>query len=188
MNNYRDVNSVLLFLDEIEKDLDSHRYLSALHLALSIPDILGKIEYPELKKEHPYEEWFNNYMFNALFGLLYSDNRYSSPEFKLDGKKCYSLRCKLFHEGKNELDFDEFVLSFDDEGMVRGNYAGLNILYNPDDSIASKEQYLYVSCKELCKDIVFSAKKYIEQNPDKKYPTLRINNGGGKIDSHWFIR
>ena len=44
-NNYVDKNSIELFIDEIEKNIESKNYLSALHLALSIPDMLGKIAY-----------------------------------------------------------------------------------------------------------------------------------------------
>lgn len=186
--NYHDENPILLFLDEIEKDLDDKRYLSALHLALSIPDILGQIEYPKLRKNEPYEKWFDNYVINQTFGILYSDNCYISSELRMNGHKCYVLRCKLFHEGTNKLDFDEFVLSFGDEDYIRGNYAGSNILYDENENIVEEKEYLYVGCKELCRDIVTSAREYIKHNPNKDYPTIKMNHGGGKINGCWFVK
>ena len=194
-NNYVDKNSIELFIDEIEKNIESKNYLSALHLALSIPDMLGKIAYPELHKNKPYIKWFDTYVRSNIFGLLYSDEFYASTGCpRICGKVCYALRCKLFHEGTNDLlqktNINEFVISMSDDDFLTGDVAGKDYefrKYNPETGEVPEVNYLYISCKILCKDIVASAKEFVKSNPNLNYPKLRMNNGGGRINECWFI-
>ena len=83
------------------------------------------------------------------------------------------------------------MLSLSDEDFVRGNYAGGDYLFekwNPQTNEIPHVKYLYISCKELCLNIVSAAKDFIKKNPDLNYPTLRINFGGGRISDIWFIK
>ena len=78
-----------------------------------------------------------------------------------------------------------------DEDFVRGNYAGRDYLFdqwNPETNEVPYINYLYVSCKELCTNIVNAAKAFIKSNPNLDYPKIRINNGGGRISDIWFIK
>lgn len=75
-------------LNEIEKALNAGCYQSALALALTIPDICGKVAYDSSAVGERYIKWFNKYV-----GCL--DN---IKEF--DGNACYLLRCSYLHSGK----------------------------------------------------------------------------------------
>ena len=129
--NYQDINSLELLICEIEKALDANLYLSALHMALSIPDMLGRLVYPKSTKDK-YVRWFDDNVRNIAFGYLYSENPLCMSDGypKMCGKVCYALRCKLFHEGVNDIaakaNINEFVLSFTNEDFIRGNYAGID--------------------------------------------------------------
>lgn len=196
MNNYTDKNSLELLFDEIEKNIKSKAFLSALIMSLTIPDMLGKLAYPELDKVRDrYIKWFDENVRN-LFGLLYSDDFYKKMDSpRMCGEVCYQLRCKLFHEGVNDLEdktgINEFVLSVNDEDFVRGNCAGGDYLFdqwNPGTNEIPHVSYLYISCKELCSNITNAAKAFIENNPNLNYPKLRINYGGGRISDIWLIK
>ena len=196
-DNYEKINSIELLIAEIEKLLTSKSYFSALYLALSLPDIFGKLVYPKNTK-NKYIKWFNENVRNIVFGYLYSKNPLDMDDDspKMNGETCYSLRCKLFHEGITDVQtskiiINEFVLSFTDEDFVRGDYAGTEYeldKWDPKTNTAPQVKYFYVSCKGLTREITVAAKAFIQNNPDLDYPTIRINNGGGKINNDWFVR
>ena len=50
-------NAILLLIKEIKKSLESGNYLSALIVALTIPDICGKILYPKETNGKRYKKW-----------------------------------------------------------------------------------------------------------------------------------
>lgn len=195
LNNYNDINSLELTINEIEIAIHAKSYLSALHMALSIPDMLGQIAYPK-SEEKKYIKWFDENVRNCVFGYLYSENPLNINGCpKMCGEVCYALRCKLFHEGVNDITaktterINEFVLSFTDEDFVRGNCAGKEYEFNkwdPETNTVPETNYLYISCKGLCKEIVVAAKEFYKKNPDLPYPKLRVNQGHGKISDVWF--
>lgn len=196
MNNYVDQNSIELLMKEIQKSINEDNYLSALTMALIIPDALGKVAFPKLKdkSEERYIRWFDENV-RDLFGRLYSQPFFEGDAIRMSGVVCYKMRCKLLHEGENDLKdktgIDEFVLSFDKEGFVRGDYAGRDYdfrKYDPKTGECPKTDYLYVSCKGLSLEIVAAAKKFISDNPNLKYPTIRVNSGGGKTNNDFFIK
>ncbi len=195
-HNYRDINSLELLINEVEKAIDNKSYLAALHMALSIPDMLGMLAYPKFNG-NKYIKWFDENVKNITFGYLYSENLlgFNDDCPKMCGEVCYALRCKLFHEGVNDIKaktkirINEFVLSFTDEDFVRGNYSGRDYefdKYDPETNTCPEINYLYISCKGLCKEIIMAAKAFYKNNPDLDYPRLRINQGHGKVSNIWF--
>ena len=194
-NNYRDVNSIEPLLSEIEKALELRMYYAALHMALSIPDILSQAAY-DLNKggKRPYIKWFNENVRNSVFGYLYSENPLhnendNTPE--INGEVCYALRCALLHDGGNDIEdntkINEFVLSFTNEDFVRGDYAGVEPKFDKSGTYIGDKHYLYISCKGLCVDLVNSAKTFIKNNPNLNYQKIRINGNGGKFNEYFII-
>ena len=45
-------------VEDINKALDNEAYFSALSLALTLPDICGKAEFPETKSGRRYIDWY----------------------------------------------------------------------------------------------------------------------------------
>ena len=81
-------------------------------------------------------------------------------------------------------------MSFTNDDFVRGNYAGSDVEFEKFDfktNTFPRTNYLYISCKGLCKEIVQAAKVFYKNNPNLDYPKLRINNSGGKIDRSIFL-
>ena len=194
-NNYRDVNSIEPLLSEIEKALELRMYYAALHMALSIPDILSKVAYNLNKTSKQfYIKWFNENVKDGVFGYLYSENPLHNKEDdtpRINGKMCYALRCALLHEGGNNIEdgtkIKEFVLSFTNEDFVRGNYAGVEPEFDKNGNYVGNNHYLYISCKGLCKDLVSAAKAFIKNNPNLNYQKVRINSYGGKFNEYFII-
>lgn len=72
MRSYDDI--ILGRIDEAEMCLENEWFIAALTLALTLPDICGKAEYPDETVTARYIQWFNTYANNrpikALFLLL----------------------------------------------------------------------------------------------------------------------
>ena len=101
--------------------MDNECLLAALGLLLIIPDVCGKLIYPNLSKVHDskirFIKWYDEYIGN-----------YEKPDFEngnilpyLNGEVIYKLRCGFFHSGntdditKNyqEFNLDDFILMFE---------------------------------------------------------------------------
>ena len=88
------------FINDIKKSLKNKTYLSALTLALTIPDICSQVE---AKKDdgnrEMYIAWFNKYVYSEAFEF----DKVEFREQAFDGNMCYALRCKVLHNGNLEL-------------------------------------------------------------------------------------
>jgi len=78
-------------LKSIELSLQNENWYSALVLSLVLPDICGKLQYPDKKSQKRYSEWFDKY-----FGEEYAEY--------LSGNDCYALRCSYLHEGSSSIE------------------------------------------------------------------------------------
>jgi hypothetical protein len=141
-------------LDAVEKE----SYLPALALALTIPDVYGRIEYPPKPPQKDgvhvftrngkectepclkppstlshYQKWFDNYVygydsFKALAKI--------PPKFKpFNGYYCYLLRCKVLHESTHDIHpNNKHPLDFE----LR---IGHDSAWNPAEGIGTIEEY-----------------------------------------------
>lgn len=73
---------------------------AALFIALSIPDICGKFEYPDDNVGKRYKRWFENYL--AKFYIHKIGAKKERIVF-LNSSDCYALRCALLHEGSDDI-------------------------------------------------------------------------------------
>ena len=83
-------------LNEIKGCLNDKHYLGALSLALTIPDICGSIEYPNIGVGQRYKEWYKTYI-GKNQSLL--NEYYDCENFPwIDEEIVYSIRNNMFHE------------------------------------------------------------------------------------------
>lgn len=81
-------------LDAIRKAIKDKNWYGALFISLTLPDICGKIEDPNLSSEKRYKDWFNRYI-SAKY--IYSGRTF------LSSNDCYAFRCALLHEGSDNI-------------------------------------------------------------------------------------
>ena len=180
MDNFVERNSVEVMCEEVEKCLKENLFLSALHLSLSFPDILGQLEYDTGNNNEKYIRWFDEFVKND-FGYPYYGSfgrDPSTPQFT--GEVCYKLRCGLFHELTNEFDvpIDEFVISLDPSQFYTGGISGTEVKLSQYGWRTNK--YLYVSAKDLSSKILEAVSRYLSSHPDKDYPKIKMNERGAK--------
>lgn len=116
---------------EINICLENDCYISALGMALTLPDICGKAKYPQWKKQNVglrYKKWYDEYI-----GFREIPSGPHSEDFSyLSGEVVYSLRNCLLHQGTPNIDNNKIT-----EKRCKMDYFILVI--NKDEHIISSE-------------------------------------------------
>ncbi len=143
---------------EIKICLDNQCYIAALTLAVMLPDICGKAEYPDMKVGDRYKQWYKQY--------VYSENPFG---MHMPEDIAYSLRCKLLHEGNPAINNDkckvnQFALIIRESG----GHIPLESSEYYTDSSGNKIYNIYnVNLVELCRQIASAALRYYQDNKEK---------------------
>ena len=154
-------------IDEVKRSIDNECFIAALALALTIPDICGKAEYPNSGVTDRYIKWFNTYIgaYEKPSDPYGTDMPYSS------GELIYNLRNSMLHQGTPGLDaskvkeerckVNEFVLTISNEfdsGVSCVSYGANNAIVN---------RMLEVNVVTLCSKLCAVAKVYYAENQNK---------------------
>jgi len=109
-------------INSIESSINNENWHAALLVALIIPDIAGKIEYPVSSSSKRYAMWFDKYVgdqYKAKIGPKKSEHIF------LTGNDCYALRCAYLHEGITDITqqrardvLDEFIFVVPPKGTM----------------------------------------------------------------------
>ena len=143
------MNTLEFFIADIKKALDNDCYFSALALALTLPDICGRIKYPDEKSvSKRYKKWFHEYVWNGQ-----SENN----QIKFDENICYKLRCSLLHEGNNKLDSKKnkikgFALVIEPKNIYDLYVDSARITRDENNQINGR--YINVQVRNICKLII----------------------------------
>ena len=167
-----DNNMIYSFIQDIYKAIKGKSYITALSLALCLPDICGKAEYPNDKTTSRYKKWYCKYI-----GEFENPNINDNEHFSYcSANVIYVLRNNLFHEGnptivncKNIKQFenqvenqvDHFVLIIDDD--MNGGESELTTDCNNN----IKDKALKVNIIHLCWLLCICAKAYYDNNQEK---------------------
>ncbi len=137
-------------------------YISALALALTLPNILSNIEKGKNAEKTEYIKWFDDWVYNKYFKSKENDEleNPSREIMEFNGIKCYQLRCALLHSGNVDLidrngnrTVDVFELCTSDtrnHATVCGRtangpknlYMSVNIVYLIDTILLGVEDYI----------------------------------------------
>lgn len=162
-------------INEINEALSHNLYFAALSLALTLPDICGKAEYPEKGSTVRYKLWYDEHI-GQYEKSPTIDGVHEMPY--LSGEIVYNFRSSLFHQGNPNLDKNEYkkrnkrdcpiehfkiVVETDKPYNIYGGEAGsLTIDHN-----GVEHREYRVSVRRLCMILCSSAKSYYDKNKDK---------------------
>lgn len=153
-------------INDIDVSLENGAYLSALALALTLPDICGKAAYPTYKVGNRYKQWYTDYVEALLkpFSQAAEDMPYLSAEV------VYSLRNSFLHQGTPNIEtsqvsedrckVDQFILVIEDENEIDQSLSCVS--YGKNFEIVNRE--LTVDIRTLCYNLKTAAKKYYDSN------------------------
>ena len=166
---------LLRLINDMNKALDNDCFLSALSLALTLPDICGKAKYPDEKStKKRYIDWYDEYV-----GAYEQCPGEEGTMPYLSGEVVYSLRCSVLHQGnpninKNEIKeecckIDEFVLLTEkkkDFNMLSDCSSSSQGFFN-GKKVGETHRSYEVNVRRLCFIISACAKGYFKENQEK---------------------
>lgn len=166
---------VIQLVQDIRKALENDLYLVALSSALTLPDICGKVAYPdESSSRKRYIYWYDEEIGK------YEKN----PEDKenmpyLSGEVIYSLRCSLLHEGNPNMNNDSLRtdLPIDHFSLVIERAKPFDI-YSDSSSIANfgdKNIREYsMNVRRVCMILCNVAESFYKENKEKFHFNYKI--------------
>lgn len=170
-------------LDKIEAIMEALKkecFLPALALALTIPDICGKVEYPDLYTGRRYIEWFDKHA-RSYFSFSNSTtswiNNSKLQNSYFTGEMCYKLRCAFLHSGNEQIPSDTMGEVKDDaweyEYKFRLSLDRTSVGETWDNTKTSKRRTITIDVRELCKAICYAAQEYYDEvnDPEKFAPS-----------------
>ena len=162
-------------IEEIEENIRSERWQSALALSLTLPDICGALSHPEIVKKYKngkiikdksgkkvrdigkqYVMWFDTY------ASKFFHNNKNDEEPYMDGEKCWQLRCEYLHQNKGfnneDIDYGEILFHL-------GLNCGKSIcVFNN----ISKDDGIWLDIKSLCERLCKAARNYYDYYENKE--------------------
>lgn len=178
-------------LQEIENLLSSKFYQAALALALTVPDICGKVEFPKEGVHDRYTKWFALHVEHNFEPVhLPEDENDAAPDYSkraLNGEMCYRLRCAFLHSGSDDINETRQVAPIN-----AGDYPDYSVTFDfvlsedkteftcgTDDREKSKHFTYYIAIPKLCRCICTAAKECIRKYSKEAF------TGKCKIYSRW---
>jgi hypothetical protein len=145
------------YINSVRQSVKNQNWYSALSLAITLPDICGRLEAPKSYSFKRYKNWFNKYM-----SKKYTLTINSETHVFLSGNDCYALRCSFLHEGhdsiteqdkRQALDSFHFVAPPSDGSVIHCNQA-----YN----------VLQLQVDIFCDDICLAVEEWINEMSSTK--------------------
>ena len=163
-------------IKEIESSLKHENYMAALSLALTLPDICGKAEYPNEGNGRRYIQWFDEYLGKYEIPPDVHDKENPSRIVNdtmpyMSGEIVYSLRNCFLHQGTPSIDkgkireprcqVTHFVLT------IAGATNGGSSCIERNCFIDGERRTLEINLVNLCCKLYLVAKSYYEHNKEK---------------------
>ena len=148
-------------IEEINKSLENGCYLVALMSALALPDICGKVEFPEMEKQtkQRYIKWYDEHIGQYEHDPGDIEDVMPYP----DGKMIYDLRCALFHSGNPIVNLKKQNLVGFELWMTKDYMSGGGSSY----CHSTGERKIEIGIWNICFKLCALAKYYYEHNKDK---------------------
>ncbi len=158
------MNTIEQLVDSIKKSLETKNYYAALGIALTLPDICGRLQNSNETSKIRFKKWFNKYLKSK-----YENN---TTTFLTD-TDCYALRCAFLHEANDDItnQHAQSVISKFKFMTLRSH----NLLIN---------DILCLDVAHFCNDIVEGVEEWLDEFKDdltinaQIQKLIRIENQG----------
>lgn len=160
-------------IKEIESSLKNENFIAALALALTLPDICGKVEFPKDGNGSRYVKWFDKHVGQYEKPPQSSDGKHTEFDDMpyISGEVIYQLRNCLLHQGTPSIEKSRIreprcqVTHF--SLIISGAMNGGNSSVSKNSFIDSEIRTLEINIVNLCCKLCLVAKAYYEDNKDK---------------------
>lgn len=177
------MNAVEVFIQDIRNALNNNCLWAALSLSLSIPDICGKIKYPNDKPSIRFIKWFDEYL-GQFEKCPTKENEIEMPY--LNGKLFYQLRCAFFHEGTNDieekntsfnLDCFQFIICEKNDFEIYADSISPSLRFSFQKKNAETTFCMDVNIRNICNKIIWVTEAFLKEDcQEYKMPQLKFYN------------
>ena len=89
------------FVDATRAAVAQGNWFAALALALTLPDICGRLENPTAGSQARFVAWYDRFLLGRYQSRIGADHTLHTF---LSGQDCYALRCAFLHQGEFGID------------------------------------------------------------------------------------
>lgn len=139
------------FVKALELSLTSKNWYSVLFISLTLPDICGKVDYPDAGSKHRTINWFKKYI-----EPTYTITSHGSDVIFLSGTDFYALRCALLHEGQDDISTQRAREVLDKFKFVQPLHHGIYIHNNMLNNT------LQLQVDQFGKDVLYAVKEWLK--------------------------
>lgn len=148
-------------IGECEQALEHGLYLAALNLALILPDICGKAEYPNIRSSKSrYIAWYDEYI-----GQHEKYPKFPTSNIGLpypSGEVIYSLRCSCLHQGTPTINKE--ICQIDFFSLIYETTKPISMYIGESSGSSPNGEHLTLHINILCWKICMAAKRYYENH------------------------
>lgn len=182
-------------LDSVEFSLISENWLSALYVAITLPDICAATENTVKGNGPRYKDWFNRYLkkkydpdsfyeyveanhperIRSLTSEMVNDYKSRPVLVKFTADYCWALRNAILHEGVDESKLKNFRITVPDERN--------NIVHLTHDPMRT---FVQIDASIFCRDVIIAVKQW-QSDMSCRQDVLEKINGMICIREHRFV-
>ncbi len=149
-------------LASVRKAAEQENWYAALGMALTLPDIAGKVDEPAARSNARYVRWCSTYFepryMNCQTGVTW-----------LSGGDVYALRCAFLHEGSSDTS----------RQRARQAYGRFRFIYPPKSGMVVHcnrvNDHLQLQVDLFCEDMCIATKSWLEQAESDRTRRRRLD-------------
>lgn len=155
-----------VYLASLQQCIDAKIWPAAVCLALTLPEMAGAVESPELEVQQRYAKWFDQWV-----GEKYRTSLLSGTRRFLSGPDCYALKCAVLYQ-----DVDAQSFSSDARGYILNRYCFTS---KPEDHCIHKGGVLQLAMGSFCQDVLTGCEAWLSaaENDPRKVMRLKARLG-----------
>ena len=170
------IDALSFILEQIKNCLEKNEIPAAFYMALTLPDVCGKLEFPDLSTSERYIKWFDIHIGQYEQSPLAKEDSSWSELPYMSGTNMYKIRNAMLHAGTNDIG-DQFKLNdflFIWDGACETG--GIEF-----DRNGKCKKYWHVNVKMLVQKLVWCSEGFIK-NGNYNKSTLPVFNEYGFED------
>lgn len=156
-------------IEDIEKALGADAYLSALALAITIPDFCGKYYIEKVEKsnkaecsKYRYEQWYKKFFLrnDNKEDAYYNEKQIQKPS-QLTCEQCYGLRCSFLHAMDTDI-ANQRVMRELPITEVKINKGNITIYLEADEE---NPLFVDISIRGFAQSMIRSYRRFLKEYP-----------------------
>ncbi len=155
-------------IKEVKQCLKNECALAALIVALTIPDICGKILYPNDSNSQRYKKWFNKYIGDYEQSIIDKEKPKDEQMPYMNGDVFYKLRCAILHEGSDDIsskiNIHEFNLCYNRSARLENTSILKRTDYLVNESVIEYSKVIVwnINVYYLCEKIIYATEIFLK--------------------------